>query len=57
MEWQELLLPSTAQYFTPNGVCIDGIGIEPDIEIDDSSYKKDVQLNKAISILKNKIGG
>lgn len=46
-----------AKYFTPNGVCIDGVGIEPDVEVEDSSYKKDVQLNKAVSILKNKIGG
>ena len=41
-----------AKYFTPNGVCIDGIGIEPDIEVDEGSYLTDLQLKKALEILK-----
>ena len=41
-----------AKYFTPNGVCIDGIGIEPDIEVSDGSYLTDLQLKKALEILK-----
>ena len=41
-----------AKYFTPNGVSIDGIGIEPDIEVDEGSYLTDLQLKKALEILK-----
>jgi len=41
-----------AKYFTPNGICIDGIGIEPDIEVEEGSYFTDLQLNKALEILK-----
>ncbi|MBQ4531114.1 MAG: S41 family peptidase [Lachnospiraceae bacterium] len=45
-----------SKYFTPNGVCIHGTGIEPDIELefDSESYKKDEsdnQLKKAIEVL------
>ena len=45
-----------SKYFTPNGVCIHGTGIEPDIELefDSEAYKKDEsdnQLKKAIEVL------
>lgn len=51
---------TTAKYFTPNGVCIHEIGIEPDIEIQpitdkaisDMTISEDSQLKKAIEILK-----
>lgn len=41
-----------AKYFTPSGVCIDGIGIEPDIEVDEKSFSTDLQLKKALELLK-----
>lgn len=41
-----------AKYFTPNGICIDGVGIEPDIEVEEGSYFNDLQLKKALEILK-----
>ena len=44
-----------AKYFTPSGVCIEGIGIEPDIEVENTSYTKDLQLDKAIEFLNDKI--
>lgn len=55
-----------ARYFTPSGVCIQGIGIQPDIEVQlDSRYnntpvsqvpaKDDGQLQKAVEVLKEKI--
>ena len=54
-----------AKYYTPNGTCIHGIGIEPDVEVDmPDEYKdmyasmvehdKDTQLQKAIEIIKEK---
>lgn len=56
---------TTASYFTPKGRSIHGIGIEPDInvEIDEDTDltdlelhpEKDPQLQKAISILKQKL--
>ena len=45
---------TVAKYFTPSGVCIEGIGIKPDIEIEQKSGAEDKQLNKAIEILKTK---
>ena len=45
-----------AKYFTPNGVCIDGVGIEPDIEVEDKNYFKDLQMEKALEILKSSEG-
>ncbi|MDM8534901.1 S41 family peptidase [Clostridiaceae bacterium HSG29] len=54
---------TTSQYFTPNGECIHGIGIEPDVvielpdeyyEIEDPTDEDDIQLQKAIEILKEK---
>jgi len=41
-----------AKYFTPNGVCIDGVGIQPDIEVEEGSFATDLQLKKALEILK-----
>ena len=50
-----------SEYFTPNGIKIDGIGITPDIEVELPSYvkatgpdnlKEDLQLKKAIEVLK-----
>lgn len=49
-----------SRYFTPNGVCIHGTGVTPDIEVelDDElkqmvviPHEKDNQLNKAIEVL------
>lgn len=50
---------TTAKYYTPSGVCIHGIGIEPDIEVASESKKaisemepsEDVQLQKALELL------
>ena len=39
---------TVAEYLTPNGISIDGVGITPDIIIEDV----DEQLNKALEILK-----
>jgi carboxyl-terminal processing protease len=55
---------TTSEYFTPNGINIHGIGIEPNIVIElseddyitegsDEDY--DVQLKKAIEVLNDKI--
>lgn len=55
---------TTAQYFTPNGTYIHGKGIEPNIVIDmpeelkakfDLKQSEDVQLQKAIEVIKQKI--
>lgn len=53
---------TTAKYYTPSGICIHQIGIEPDIVIESNSDKaisalepaEDVQLQKAIETLNNK---
>lgn len=59
---------TTAKYYTPNGVCIDGVGIKPDYEIEANPDFKmpylagteaeisenDTQLAKAIEVVKNK---
>ncbi|WP_312699973.1 S41 family peptidase [Sedimentibacter sp.] len=55
---------TVSEYFTPNGVNIHGIGIEPDIEIElpeDAEgygyefYNTDNQLQKAVEVLKQKV--
>ncbi|MEL7649168.1 MAG: S41 family peptidase [Sedimentibacter sp.] len=55
---------TVSEYFTPNGVNIHGIGIEPDIEIklpEDAKgygyefYSTDNQLQKAVEVLKGKV--
>ena len=53
---------TTSQYFTPSGVCIQGIGIEPDVKVSLSTEKllkmqhledsEDDQLQTAIKVLK-----
>lgn len=47
---------TTSKYFTPNGVCIHDIGIEPDILIEtgeeyEITGENDIQFNKAVEIL------
>lgn len=42
------------KYYTPNGVCIHGVGITPDYEVENND-SNDVQYKKALEILKNKI--
>lgn len=45
-----------AKYYTPNGRCIDGIGIEPDVEIAfQDGDTSDVQLQKAEEVLRQKL--
>ena len=55
---------TVAKYYTPNGICIHGTGIEPDVtvELPDSlknplniTKKQDTQLKKAIEVLKEKM--
>lgn len=55
MEDSTALKVTIAKYFTPNGVCIEGKGIEPDIVIKNTPPSVDKQLNKAIDVLKNKL--
>ncbi len=51
---------TTSRYFTPSGTCIQGIGIEPDVEIEyeftgpeDATYSEeyDNQIQKALDVL------
>ena len=45
-----------SRYFTPNGVCIHGEGITPDVVVEpDYESEEDVQLNEALRILKEQI--
>lgn len=46
-----------AKYYTPNGRSINGVGIEPDVKIEaqEKEPNKDVQLDKAIEIIKGKV--
>lgn len=56
---------TTSQYFTPSGVCIQGIGIAPDYEVKLSTEKilkgreltdtEDDQLQTAIKVVKEKL--
>lgn len=47
---------TTAKYFTPNGHDIHKKGIEPDVVVEQpEDSKEDIQLNKAVEILKSKI--
>ena len=47
---------TTSRYFTPKGVCIHGIGIEPDVYVeDDLDNEEDEQLDAAIEELKKKM--
>lgn len=53
-----------AKYYSPNGICIHGLGIEPDVVLDVApeqqgkltsqlSYEEDIQLQKAVELLRN----
>ncbi|WP_302488698.1 S41 family peptidase [uncultured Mitsuokella sp.] len=45
-----------AKYYTPNGRCIDGTGIEPDVEVEmPENATTDVQLDKAKEVLQQKL--
>lgn len=50
------LYVSIAKWLTPNGTQIDGVGIRPDIDVklsdDDIDARRDVQLQKAIDVLR-----
>ena len=55
---------TTSKYYTPNDVCIDGIGIEPDYEVElplelllkpKLEDSEDPQLQKAIEVIKQEI--
>ncbi len=55
---------TTAKYFTPSGVCIQGIGIEPDFEVSlpaelltksKLTEAEDIQLQKALEVLKEEL--
>ncbi len=57
---------TTSKYYTPNGISIHGIGINPDVEIElpedyrmsisQINEEDDIQLKKAIEVLEEKIG-
>ena len=45
-----------AKYYTPSGKCIDGIGIEPDVEVKlPEDMHEDTQLNMAREVLQKKV--
>ena len=45
-----------AKYLTPNDRAINGVGLEPDIKVEmEKNAQKDVQLDKAIEVVKEKI--
>lgn len=55
---------TVSRYFTPDGICIHGEGIEPDVEVDLTEELKnkpvlerdeDVQLNEAIRVIQEKM--
>jgi len=55
---------TVSRYFTPNGVCIDGVGLTPDYEVEmdeiltyqiqNLEFEEDVQLQKAFELVKEK---
>lgn len=56
---------TTNRYYTPGGTCIQGIGITPDVKLEYEflgkdgeaySYEKDNQIQKALQVLKKKLG-
>jgi len=53
---------TTAHYYTPSGVCIEGKGIEPDISVqlpEDTTIpmgKDDIQFQKALEVLRKTVG-
>jgi carboxyl-terminal processing protease len=46
---------TTQKYYTPNGTDINEIGIVPDFVIAENPNGEDVQLSKAIEVLKEKL--
>ena len=51
---------TVSSYFTPNGINIHGVGIEPDVEVefDSEAYsedKTDTQLEKALEVMRGKL--
>ena len=47
---------TNSKYYTPNGVCIHGEGIAPDIEVEyDSEYEGDNQLDAALTQIREMI--
>ena len=47
-----------AKYYTPSGRSIDGTGIEPDVRVEpQADGAQDVQLLKAIDVMKDKLAG
>ncbi len=45
-----------AKYYTPNGRCIDGTGIEPDVTVElPADATTDVQMEKALEVIKEKL--
>ena len=56
MHHDDALKLTIAKYYTPSGRCIDGLGIEPDVEIAlPSDATRDVQLDKAEEVLRSKL--
>lgn len=56
MSGEDAVKLTIAKYYTPSGRSIDGTGITPDVQVDmDENATEDVQLNKAIEVLKEKL--
>ncbi len=56
MHHDDALKLTIAKYYTPSGRCIDGIGIEPDVEVAlPQGATSDVQLEKAEEVLRGKL--
>ena len=56
MHHDDALKLTIAKYYTPSGRCIDGLGIEPDVEIAlPSDATRDAQLDKAEEVLRSKL--
>ena len=52
----EAIKLTIAKYYTPSDISIDGVGIEPNITVElPKDANSDVQLEKAIEVVKNKI--
>lgn len=47
---------TSANYYTPSGKVIDGVGVTPDIEVENSEYT-DLQLEKAKEVLRETLAG
>lgn len=51
----DALKMTIAKYYTPGGICIDGVGIEPDYNVELNQSGTDNQLEKAVDVLKEKL--